>query len=532
MAALQCEICGGKLIGKPGGVFECDSCGMEYSTEWAKAKIQEIRGTVQVEGTVEVTGTVKVEGGANKESLLKRGYLLLEDSDWKGADECFDQVLNIDPECAEAYVGKYCVEREYHTIIQMAEDPQFLLSSPNIEKALRFGTAELREQIENCQQAAMRQAEEGKLRLAPYRELIRPAASRIFIVPNTHFVIGLYTSGRIITAGTTANENNPDSVENLKDQVSLLGWKDITAITGFMLKGTRLVVMGVKRDGTVIGTKAGYDLRETGWRHDIVSICSNISVVGLKENGTVVCLSALDRLYKLTKQWCDLTKVVAGNGYFVGLKSDGTVCYACYDRQLDGIQATSLWTEIVDVAADDHMVVGLKPDGTVVFAGEIAPNVKAELAGWSNIAALSPSGSTIMGLKPDGTVATYDPLSPLNQVISTWTDIVSVFATSDYAVGLKSDGTLIHFGDQATMDENNLSGWKLFNDLEELRQAQIETRKCLKENQAKRSEQRVTLKTEQAALQTELANLKGLFSGKRRKEIEARLAAIAKELEE
>ena len=98
MAALQCEICGGKLIGKPGGVFECDSCGMEYSTEWAKAKIQEIRGTVQVEGTVEVTGTVKVEGGANKESLLKRGYLLLEDSDWKGADECFDQVLNIDPE--------------------------------------------------------------------------------------------------------------------------------------------------------------------------------------------------------------------------------------------------------------------------------------------------------------------------------------------------------------------------------------------------------------------------------------------------
>ena len=67
MAALQCEICGGKLIGKPGGVFECDSCGMEYSTEWAKAKIQEIRGTVQVEGTVEVTGTVKVEGGANKD---------------------------------------------------------------------------------------------------------------------------------------------------------------------------------------------------------------------------------------------------------------------------------------------------------------------------------------------------------------------------------------------------------------------------------------------------------------------------------
>ena len=51
-AALQCEICGGKLVGKPGGIFECDSCGMEYSTELAKAKIQEIKGTVKVEGTV------------------------------------------------------------------------------------------------------------------------------------------------------------------------------------------------------------------------------------------------------------------------------------------------------------------------------------------------------------------------------------------------------------------------------------------------------------------------------------------------
>ena len=29
-AKLECEICGGKLVGKPGGVFECDSCGMVF----------------------------------------------------------------------------------------------------------------------------------------------------------------------------------------------------------------------------------------------------------------------------------------------------------------------------------------------------------------------------------------------------------------------------------------------------------------------------------------------------------------------
>ena len=88
MAALQCEICGGKLVGKPGGLFECEYCGMEYNTDWAKAKIQEIKGTVQVEGTVEVKGTVKldgpvkVEGTVTKENLVKRAKMKLEKEFW------------------------------------------------------------------------------------------------------------------------------------------------------------------------------------------------------------------------------------------------------------------------------------------------------------------------------------------------------------------------------------------------------------------------------------------------------------------
>ena len=47
-----------------------------------------------------------------------------------------------------------------------------------------------------------------------------------------------------------------------------------------------------------------------------------------------------------------------------------------------------------------------------------------------------------------------------------------------------------------------------------------------------RAQRHAALEAERTAPQNELANLKGLFSGKRRKEIKARLAAIAKELEE
>ena len=48
----------------------------------------------------------------------------------------------------------------------------------------------------------------------------------------------------------------------------------------------------------------------------------------------------------------------------------------------------------------------------------------------------------------------------------------------------------------------------------------------------RRAQKRAALLAEQNELQTELSQLKGLFSGKRRREIEARLGEILAELQE
>lgn len=113
-AKLRCEICGGRLIGRPGGIYECENCGMEFDTAWAKSKLQEITGTVRVEGTVEVTGKVKVEnGGPSAESLVKRGEQALEDKAWDMADSLFSRALEIQPENGEAFWGKYWAAREW-----------------------------------------------------------------------------------------------------------------------------------------------------------------------------------------------------------------------------------------------------------------------------------------------------------------------------------------------------------------------------------------------------------------------------------
>lgn len=51
MAALVCDICGGKLSMGAGGIAVCGSCGMEHSKDRMQEKIQEIKGTVRIDNS-------------------------------------------------------------------------------------------------------------------------------------------------------------------------------------------------------------------------------------------------------------------------------------------------------------------------------------------------------------------------------------------------------------------------------------------------------------------------------------------------
>ena len=73
MAALVCDLCGGKLIMGAGGIATCESCGMEHSADRMKEKVQEIKGTVRVDNShmienyLEMARTAK-EAGNNAEA--------------------------------------------------------------------------------------------------------------------------------------------------------------------------------------------------------------------------------------------------------------------------------------------------------------------------------------------------------------------------------------------------------------------------------------------------------------------------------
>ena len=69
--------------------------------------IKKIIGADQPQTVTKETVVVQQGGGGNNAALIKRGNMALEDGEWQKADEFFEEVLNQDAECAEAYLGKW-----------------------------------------------------------------------------------------------------------------------------------------------------------------------------------------------------------------------------------------------------------------------------------------------------------------------------------------------------------------------------------------------------------------------------------------
>lgn len=85
-----------------------------------------IRGIAKVldaDKKAELTTEVTVSPGEASQhaALLKRGYMALEDGDWAKADSFFEQVLNLDAECGEAYFGKLLAEKHYFNLAHFRE---------------------------------------------------------------------------------------------------------------------------------------------------------------------------------------------------------------------------------------------------------------------------------------------------------------------------------------------------------------------------------------------------------------------------
>lgn len=98
------------------------------------------------------TVVVQQAGGTNANALVKRGYMTLEDGQYDKADGFFEEALNHDAECAEAYVGKFLAQKRCDSLDKWIEVRRgtWLHADRKIESIRRNTQAERKLIEANC----------------------------------------------------------------------------------------------------------------------------------------------------------------------------------------------------------------------------------------------------------------------------------------------------------------------------------------------------------------------------------------------
>ena len=513
-----------------------------------------------------------------KSPLSDRGMIFVEDGDFAKALEYFERALDQNPRDSQAYLGKVLAMLQIKSVNEIDNFVVNIQTFKDFTRAIQYAESSNKEKLQGVYERTHKKwliscvcyilKQEGKKKekqeeieeiyvsarsamdaqdyqtamkkfacIKGYRDVgtkqiecgrKRAALASRLISAGDNYTVALKSNGTVVTTLDT---------EDTEDACKMKKWMCIVAIS----TGKKHVI-GLKSDGTVVamGENNNGQCNVKNWT-DIVAISTGEShTVGLKSDGTVVATHT--DLYM--GHWTDIVAVSAGDGCTMALKSDGTVVTAGWLDAKD-------WTDIVAVSAGKSHAVGLKSDGTVVAVGSNKNN-GCGVRDWTNIVAVSAGKDLTVGLKVDGTVIATN-YSYLN-ILRSWTDIVAVStsACADHIVGLKSDGIVVARCPKFSDNGCNAQGWKLFNNLSTLEQERDEAnRRCqeeeyrLREGERLRQEERLrqaeefrrqqefkrtlqksALESERIELRTELASLRGLFTGKRRREIEARLAEI------
>jgi len=94
--------------------------------------------------TTVVTESVVTTANVNVAPLLRRAFLFLEDGYWERADNFCEQVLNQDPENAQAYLAKLMIELRVRKQDELKDCPEPFNSSNSYRKAFRFADDNLK----------------------------------------------------------------------------------------------------------------------------------------------------------------------------------------------------------------------------------------------------------------------------------------------------------------------------------------------------------------------------------------------------
>ena len=420
--------------------------------------------------------------------LLRRAFLFLEDGDWASADEYCERVLDLEPENAEAYLGKLmaelrCSRREALRACQAPFD-----GSDNYQKALRFGGAALQEELRGAAKTVREREAQRRLQAryeAAARRLQEPCTPEAYREAAAAFAhISGYrdADARAQDCLRRAEEleketkyaaalarQQEDAVPALQEAAGLFaaltGYRDADARAQDCLRraeeleqrraaeqAQRLRTQKRLRRNAIITIPVVFALlaisivvtQRIAYRQ-----AEELLEAGRTPEAAIAFGRAdgyRDARARSAALWAGVAQrnaVAAGGYHTVGLRADGTV--AATGDNFHGQCDVSGWHDLVAVAAGNVHTVGLRADGTAVATGS-NNNGRCDVSGWHDLVAVAAGSSHTVGLRADGTaVATGD--NEFGQCdVSGWRDLVAVAAGTWHTVGLRADGTAVATG--------------------------------------------------------------------------------------
>ena len=408
-----------------------------------------------------VKETVIASGNANIASLLKRAFMFLEDGEWDRADDFCEQVLNIDPECAQAYLGKLMAELRIRKQESLKDCAQPFDSMNNYQKAMRFGDDNLRVVLRGYIDHINERNENARL-----ESIYQDALERIKRANNEQeykAIARLFSSIKEYRDSADLAQRCQEKAEEAKKN----------AIYDAAKKLMR---------GRISDYKDAIKKFETipDWKdsNEQIAICKQriAEIEAQKERERLAAEAAAKRNKKISMI---VTPIVCAMIVFVIILNTVIIPNNKYNEAVALMDAG----ECEEAVAAFEALEGYKDSGdklaqcaeklaengdytNALAAYRIAGNyidVKEQvLAIWDRIAVretISVGSYRTVGLKADGTVVAVGENDDDQCEVSGWKDIVAISAGFSHTVGLKADGTVVAVGNNR-YDQCEVSGWK------------------------------------------------------------------------
>lgn len=132
MSILKCKMCGETLnVNEDDKIIICKLCGTSQT----------------IPNSNDNNDYFTINQNSKIKNLIRRIHILLEDDNYKKADELIDQIFIINPECAEAYLLLVLIQYQISKEEDLLLLPESLDNNKNFSNALKFANDEYKEKL-------------------------------------------------------------------------------------------------------------------------------------------------------------------------------------------------------------------------------------------------------------------------------------------------------------------------------------------------------------------------------------------------